>query len=67
MNGFDRFNSLKVAIAQGNKEFAMMLADFHLLKGTITQEEYEEINALAYLTAPEVVEVDIEQTEEVIE
>jgi hypothetical protein len=51
MKGFDRFNSLKVAIAQGNKEFAMMLADFHLVKGTITQEEYEEINALAYPTA----------------
>jgi hypothetical protein len=51
MNGFDRFNSLKLAITQGNKEFAMMLADFHLVKGTITQEQYAEVSELAYPTA----------------
>lgn len=48
MTGFNRFESLKKAILDGNAEFAMMLADFHLVKGTITQEQYNELEALAY-------------------
>jgi len=50
---FNRFDSLKKAISDGGIEFAMMLADFHLLKGTITQEQYDELNALAYPKAPQ--------------
>ena len=47
---FNRMESLKKAINDGSTDFAMMLADFHLLKGSITQVEYDELNELAYPT-----------------
>lgn len=64
--GFNRFEALKKAIVDGNKDFAMMLADFHLMRGSITQAEYDELVALAY----PVIEVsgdglDVEELEEV--
>lgn len=48
MIGFSRFESLKQALKDGKVEFTMMIADFHLIKGTITQEQYDELNELAY-------------------
>ena len=45
---FNRIDGLKQAIKDGNINFAMMLADFHLTKGSISEEEYDEINLLAY-------------------
>ncbi len=48
MIGFNRVESLKNAVKSGRVEFAMMLTDFHLVKGTITQSEYDEIYLLAY-------------------
>ena len=47
---FNRIESLKNAVKSGNIDFAMMLADFHLIKGKITQLEYDELNELAYPT-----------------
>lgn len=48
MIGFNRFESLKQAIKDGKVEFTMMIADFHLVKGTITQEQYDELYLMAY-------------------
>lgn len=45
---FNRFEALKNSILNGQAEFGMMLADFHLGKGTITQEEFDTLNAMAY-------------------
>jgi hypothetical protein len=56
---FNRIESLKNAIKSGNIDFAMMLADFHLIKGSITQVEYDEINELAYPTFDEIVIVEV--------
>ena len=56
---FNRMESLKKAINDGNIEFAMLLSDFHLIKGKITQVEYDELNELAYpiQNVDEVIEV----------
>lgn len=51
MIGFNRFESLKQAIKDGKVEFTMMIADFHLVKGTITQEQYDELYGMAYPVA----------------
>lgn len=59
MIGFNRFESLKKGIADGKVDFVMMLADFHFVKGTITQAEYDELVGMAYPV--------IEVVEEVIE
>ena len=56
--GFDRFEALKQAIRDGNVNFAMMIADFHLVRGTIFQEQYDELHELAY---PTPVEVPVEE------
>ncbi|MDD3041093.1 hypothetical protein [Bacteroides sp.] len=53
MIGFDRFEALKKGIVDGKAEFIMMLADFHLQKGGITQEQYDELNKLSYPTSVE--------------
>ena len=48
MTGFNRFESLKKGIQSGNIDFTMMIADFHYIKGSITQEQYDELQSLAY-------------------
>ena len=53
MLGFNRFEALKKGIAYGKAEFTIMIADFHLIKGTITQEQYDELHELAYPTSAE--------------
>jgi len=44
---FNRFEALKQAIEDGNIGFAMLLADFHLVKGTITNGQYSELEVLS--------------------
>jgi hypothetical protein len=62
MLGFNRFEALKKAIRDGKIDFAMMLADFHLASGGISQGEFDELVGLAY---PSVVEMEV--VEEVVE
>jgi len=57
MEGFNRVEALKKGIADGKIEFTMMLADFHLVKGTISQVDYDELNALAYPEVEETTEL----------
>jgi len=45
---FDRVEAIAEEIRKGNVSFAMMIADFHLIKGTIPQSEYDELALLAY-------------------
>ena len=57
---FDRFEALKREIEDGSINFAMMLADFHLTKGNLTQEQFNELDLLAY---PKEVEPVVENDE----
>lgn len=40
---FNRVEALKYELEHGNREFALLLIDFHLVKGTITQEDYDSL------------------------
>ena len=53
MSGFERIKAMEKAIKDGAKDFTMMIADFHLTKGTITQEQFNELHDLAYPTSAE--------------
>ena len=47
---FDRFESFKKAIADRSLDFntLQLMIDFHMLKGTLTQEQGDELLALMY-------------------
>lgn len=47
---FDRFESFKKAIADRSLDFntLQLMIDFHMLKGTLTQEQGDELFALMY-------------------
>ena len=53
---FNRFQALKDEVKDGNINFAMSLADFHLQKNNISREQFEELEKLAYPLEPEVEE-----------
>lgn len=53
---FNRVEAMKGEIQDGNINFAMALADFHLMRGNITEEEFNELELLAYPPNEEVEE-----------
>jgi len=63
MQGYDRIKALKKAIKDGAVSMAMVAADIHLLKGNITQAEFDELKSLAYPpeseSAPEEVQLEV--------
>ena len=55
---YNRVEALKQAVTDGTPAIAMIAADFFLLKGKITQAEFDEIEGLVYPAEVEVVEGD---------
>ncbi len=51
---FNRFESYKQAIQDKSIDFNTLsiMIDFHLMKGTLTQEQYDELFALMYPPEP---------------
>lgn len=52
-NGYNRIEALKEAIEDGFVSNAMVSAEFFLLKKKITQDQFDELKALAYPTDKE--------------
>ena len=53
---YNKMETMKIMIKKGDKDMALLFADFFNSKGKIEQLEYDELNELAYPTVVEVVE-----------
>ena len=54
---YNRMETMKIMIQKGDKDMALLFADFFASKGKIEQLEYDELTELAY---PAVVGVVVE-------